>query len=533
MEKSAGDRKSSDQFLGSGLSRRTFMQTALAAGMSLYASDQLWAQQVASTPRKGGTLRLVCDGGGATDTMEGKASSGADHITCVQSSVYDTLVFPTAEGSVQSNLAESWSSSSDGRTWEFKLKKGVEFHNGKSLTASDVVWSLSQHAVPGAKNGDGRNIVGNFESIRADDSNTVIIVQKEANRDLPIQLSAYALLVAPEGTANWNEPGRGTGPYMIESFEPGVRFIGKKFQNFHREDQGWFDSVDVGCVLESATRTNALMTGAADVIGNPEPKTAKRLSKVGGKVLEVVPSGQHFLTAMRCDADPFTNEDLRLAIKYGIKRQEIVDKVLYGYGYVGNDHPIGKNYQYYNPDLEQREFDPEKARFHAKKSGYGGGVLELKVSDGIVSGSVAYGQLMQATLRDVGINVEVKTVPADGYFSNVWLKTPWCASYQNPRPTADWILTNGYSSKSPFNDSGFNSPALDKLLSSARGEADDQKRRQMYYEAQRIVRDGAGNTVLAFANFLIGSTDRMGHGPIGAQRRLDDARLTRKWWFKT
>lgn len=513
-----------------GLSRRAFMERALMAGATVATASAAWSRTAAAAPRKGGDLVIAATGGATTDVFSPLQALGTDHPTQSMLCCYDTLTEIDADGAPLPSLAESWEVSSDGRTWAFKLRRGVEFHDGKSLTAADVVWSLNRHLSDDGVFAEGKQIVRNFESLKADGDHTVVMVQKEVNFDLPVHLSSFGLIIGREGADNWDE-GIGTGPYTLEAFEPGVRFAGRKFANFYRDDQGHFDSVELLNIADVAARTSALQTGEAHVIGDPDTKTAKLLARVPGISILEAPGTQHYTTAMRVDADPFTNNDVRLAIKYGIKRQEIVDKIFGGYGYVGNDIPIGRGQQFYNTDLPQREYDPDRAKFHLKKAGLSTLDVTLSTSDGAFGGAVDMGVLMRESMRDAGINMEVKREPADGYWSDVWLKAPWCAVYWNGRPTIDWMLSSTYVSSSDWNDTRFKSERFDTLLDMARSESNEDDRRAMYFEAQEILHNEGGTTVLAFTNFMMATSDKMGHGPIGVSRRMDDSRLARRWWF--
>lgn len=513
------------------MSRRDFLRSATALGVSAAVAGSAWSEVLAATPTKGGHLVAGVDGGATTDTINPLQNPGADHPTITALSCYDTLVETGAEGAPQAGLAESWEGSKDG-TWVFKLRKGVEFHNGKTMTAEDVVWSLSQHLSEGNKYAEGKQIVGNLEELRADGPDTVIMKQKEVNFDLPIHMSAVGLLIAPEGTSDW-DAGIGTGPYRLESYEPGVRFVGKKFGNFYREDQGHFESVEVLNVTDQAARSSGLMSGSLHVAGSPDPKTAKRLGSVSGFSLIEVAGTQHYTTDMRTDTDPFTNYHVRQAVKFGIKRDEIVQKVLNGFGTIGNDIPISKSTRFYNDTLPQREYDPDKARYHVGEAGFDSIDLTFSTSDGAFPGAVDVGVLMAESMKPCGINVTVDRRPADGYWSDVWLKAPWCAVYWNGRPTVDWMLSSTYHSSSSWNSTYFKNEKFDRLLSEARTESDEAKRRDMYHEAQRILYDEGGVTVLAFVNILIGASDELGHGQVGASRRMDDFRLPRRWWFES
>ena len=518
-----------ERALRAGMTRRDFMATTASLGLSTTLAGSLWSEARAAAPRKGGRLRAGADGGSTSDSFVPLQALGADHPTLAILSTFDTLTEIDGDGAPQPSLAESWEGAPDG-TWAFKLRKGVEFHDGKPLTAEDVVWSLKQHLSETNKFAEGKQIIENLETLRADGAETVIMKQREVNFDLPTHLSSFGLIIGQAENQDW-DAGVGTGPYVKEAFEPGQRYLGRKFANFYREDQGHFDEVEVLNVTDPTARVTGLLSGSLEAIGSPDIATASRLAKAPGFSLVEVPGTQHFTTDMRTDTDPFTDNNIRLAVKYGIKRQEIVDKVLGGYGTIGNDVPISRGQQFYNADLPQREYDPDKAKHHLKRAGLESIDLTFSTSDGAFDGAVDVGVLMQASMAPIGINVEVDRRPADGYWSDVWLKAPWCAVYWNGRPTVDWMLTSTYVSSSPWNSTYFNNQAFETLLKEAPREADEAKRQEMYYEAQRLLYEDGGVVVLAFANILIGRSDTLGHGKVGISRRMDDSRLPRRWWF--
>lgn len=513
----------------SGLSRRDFMRSAATAGLSVTMAGSVWSEAQAATPSKGGTLRAGSDGGATTDTFNPLNMNGADHPTMSILSSYDTLTEIDENGTPQPSLAESWEGNADG-TWAIKLRRGVEFHDGKTLTADDVVWSLNQHLNENNRAAEAQQIVQNFAELRADGTDTVIIKQKEVNFDLPTHLSAFALIIGQEGTEDWSA-GNGTGPYVKENWQPGVQYLGKKFANFYRDDQGHFDEIELLNITDPGARMSGLLSRTLDAIGSPETKTAGRLAESDGFDLVQVSATRHFTCDMRADMDPFTSHHLRNAVKWGINRQEIVDKVLSGYGTVGNDLPISRGQQFHNDQLEQRELDLDKAKYHLRQAGMDSIDLTLSTSDGAFGGAVDAAVLMKNSMAPAGMNVMVDRRPADGYWSDVWLQVPWCMVYWNGRPTIDWMFSSTYTSDSDWNSSAFRNATFDGLLVSARAEPDEARRRDMYHEAQRIFWEDSGTAVFAFANILIGHSDKLAHGPVGVSRRMDDSRLQRRWWF--
>ncbi len=506
------------------------MRRAAAAGLAATVAGSVWSDAHAATPKKGGTLRLGADGGATSDTLDPLQALGVDHTQHAIFCSFDTLTEMDSSGNARPSLAESWESSADG-IWAIRIRNGVEFHDGKTLTAEDVVWSLQQHMRDGNKNAETKQIVSNMEEIRADGPDLVIIKQKEVNFDLPTHVSAFGLVIGQAGNEDWNA-GIGTGPYVMENFDPGVQYVGRKFANFYRDDQGHFDSVEILNVTDAAARVSGLLSGSLDAIGSPDVNTATRLSQAPGFQLVSVQGTQHFTTDMRTDQGPLTDANVRNAVKWAFRRQEIVDKVLGGFATVGNDIPLARNQKFYNDQLPQREHDPEKAKWYLKQAGLDSVDLTFHTSDGAFAGAVDMGVLMAELMREAGINIEVRREPADGYWSEVWMQEPWTASYYAGRPTADWMLSSQYSSSSEWDATYFKNAEFDGLLAAARAEPDEAKRKELYFKAQELLYDQGGVAVLAFVNILIGASTRLGHGDVGMSRRLDDARLARRWWFE-
>ena len=168
------------------------------------------------------------------------------------------------------------------------------------------------------------------------------------------------------------QKGIGTGGYKNEGYDPGVRLTASRNENYYKADSCYFDSVEIIAINESNARQNALVTDEVDVINRVDLKTAHLLGRNKNVEIFEVTGNQHFSFPMHTNTAPFDNNDVREALKYAFDREELVDKVLRGHGIPGNDHPIGPANQYWHKDLEQRTYDPDKAKFHLKKAGLEG-----------------------------------------------------------------------------------------------------------------------------------------------------------------
>lgn len=430
-------------------------------------------------------------------------------------------------------LAESWEASSDAKTWTFNLRKGVTFHNGKSFGADDVIASLNMHTEEGAKSA-AQPIVAAITTMKKMNDHQIQFTLAAGNADFPFLLSDYHILMYPAGMIDEAiAKGIGTGLYKVVSFDPGVRCVLTRVDSHYKDGRaGWFDEIECIAINDSSARMNALMTGQVDAVNRVDFKTEPLLRANPNVEIFEVTGNMHYTFPMLTNQAPFDDVNVRKALKYGLNRQEMVDKILQGHGMVGNDHPIGPANQYLATDIPQIEFDADKAKFHMKAAGLTELNVDLSASDAAFNGAVDASQLYQASAKSAGININVVQEPADGYWSNVWLKKGWCACYWSGRATEDWMFSTAYESGVPWNDTHWENARFQELLLTARAELDSNKRRAQYAEMQMLLSQEGGTIIPMFANTVDAASTKLAHGPdIGNIWQMDSSRLTERWWF--
>ena len=252
--------------------------------------------------------------------------------------------------------------------------------------------------------------------------------------------------MVPNGFKDWAKP-VGTGPFTLEKFDPGVRIVLKKRPDYWKEGRGWLDGADVTVINDGSARLNALISGQVDAINRVDHRAVALLSKTPKIEVVRAPGGWFTILAMQIDKEPYSNPDIRLALKYATNREEILKAMFSGYGTLGNDHPIPRSDPYFNSELPQRKYDPEKAAFHLKKSGIADPKILLQASDAAFNGAVDMATLFQANAEKAGIKVDVKKEPADGFFDNVWLKDAFVESYWGGRPAATQMLAVAFAAE--------------------------------------------------------------------------------------
>ena len=513
------------------LNRRDFIKKATAAGLAAAIPGAILAEEAkANAPKRGGTLRQALRGGATSDTLDG-ASLIDTHNINVSWQVRNNLTEVTADGGITGELVEDdWETSADAAEWRFKIKKGVEFHDGKTLDAEDIIYSINHHRGEDSKSG-GSGAVSGIEDITADGKDSVVFRLKSGNADFPYLMGDYHLTIVKADTEDFGD-GVGTGPFKLKHWEPGVKAETVRFENYHKEGQPYFEEVETLNVADVTARVSALQTGAMDTIEDPDLKTLHLLERNEGLVIKEAGGNKHFSYPMLTTKAPFDNNHVRMALKYGVDREALLKTLLRGRGYVGNDHPIGEGQRYFAKDLPQRAYDVDKAKWHLKQAGMDSLDVTLSAAD-IFEGGVDSAVLMKEHAAKAGININIDRVPTDGYWSEIWLKKDWCVCYWSGRATEDWMFSTAYLSSAAWNDMGpWKHEKFDQLLVEARAELDDEKRRQLYFDLQHIVSDEGGVLIPVFANFVIAHSDKIGTPEkLAGNWNMDGDKNTERWWF--
>ncbi|WP_099864180.1 ABC transporter substrate-binding protein [Pararhizobium haloflavum] len=482
------------------MSRREFLGRSAALGITAATANSIFSTAVrAQAPQKGGALKMGLVGGESTNSLD-----PATFLTQVPQNFGncwgEQLVLQSPEdGSAQPQLAESWEPSEDATEWRFKIRKGVTFHDGKEMTPEDVAQTIRRHSDEKTQSA-AAGVLTDIDDISVD-GDYVVFRMARGNADLPLLLTDYHLIIQPNGGYDAPDAGIGTGPYRVEVNEPGVRHVATKYDGYWRDDVGHVDSVEVIVMNDNTARMSALQSGQVHIINRVEPRTVELLARAAGVAIENVPSKGHYIFPMFCNTAPFDNHDLRMALKLAIDRQAMVDQVFQGYASLGNDFPINESYALFSDDIEQRAYDPDQAKFHYEKSGHSGPIV-LRTSDVAFPGAVDASVLFQQQAAAAGITLDIQREPGDGYWTEVWNKQPFCASYWGGRPTQDSMYSTAYYSDAEWNDTRFFNEEFDSILLEARAELDDTKRKDMYRDMAMMVRDDGGLILPVFNDFI-------------------------------
>jgi peptide/nickel transport system substrate-binding protein len=521
--------KAAEQMARKGsLSRRDFMQLAMATGIAIPMASTMFSKTQAAEPKKGGTLRIGMEGGSASDSLDPRTY--ADSIMIAASlAIMNGLIEFDQDGNPTGELLESWDVQPGAQDWVFNVRQGIKFSNGKTLDADDIIYSIGLHR--GETKSPAKGILEPIVEMKALSPTQVGFTLSSGNADFPAILGDYHLVVVPKDHTDWDNP-IGTGAFTLESFEPGVRIVLKNRGDFWKPGRGNFDQVEIAYIQDPAARTAALQSGEVDAANRLDARTVDLLMKDPNlAIVRTKGTGNRFCFVSRVTEDPYTNKDIRLALKWGIDREAIIKQVYAGYAIPGNDHTLDPLNPYFNTKMPQRVYDPEKAAFHFKKAGLANAKIELKTSEGAWGSAVDCAQLYQESMKKAGIDLTVTKVSGDGYWDNVWLKVPFCAVYWGRRLTADQTFTQEFGGKSDWNDSNWRVPEFDDILAQARIELDDEKRKDLYGKAQEMIAEDGGMICFAITDYLDGYSPKVQGVQPHPRYDLADQRLAEKAWF--
>ncbi len=514
------------------LTRRSFLAGTTGFGLVAFGGMagliDTAAAQGDGQPRKGGVLKLGIGGGSTADSFDPRLL--LDWVPVNQAyMVMNGLVEIDAQNKAIPELFESWEPSSDAKEWTFKVRQGVTFHNGKTLDADDVLYSFNLHR--GKTTSAARALAADFTDVVKVDAGTIRITLSGGNADLPYVLSDYHFLVVPNGWTDFNKP-VGTGPFVYESFQPGVRARFKRNESYWKPNTAWVDAVEVIVINDVSARTNAIMSGQVHAINQLDFKTVDLLKRNPNLNIVQSSGGQHFSFLMDCTQAPFTDNNIRLAIKYAIDREQLLKTALRGYGRLGNDHPIPSTDPFFDAALPQRAYDPDKAKFYLKKAGQDKLRVQLSASDAAFTGAVDAAAIFRTNAARAGIEIDIKREPADGYWENVWMKVPFCMSYRGGRPTADQALTIAYLSTATQNDTHWKNANFDAKLLEARALLDQAKRKEIYAELQTLLSNEGGALIPMFGDYLDAASKKVKGVRPNPMFNLMGARLAEKVWLE-
>jgi peptide/nickel transport system substrate-binding protein len=461
---------------------------------------------LALASKRGGTLRF----GIASDITSLNPFQRAISINKhVGSLAFECLLTWDKDEELKPALATAWETSKDGLQYLFKLRKGVKFHDGREMTAEDVIWAMQYVQDP--KNGAyGRDILLPIASVSASDPWTIRVVMKEPFVPFLAGLSSgfSAFPVVPKGSV---APGRekmvlypsGTGPFMMTEYKPNQAIVVKKFDHYWQREIPYLDAIRFRPVEDDTVRFTALRAGDLDVVEKLTYEQVLRVKKGEIRDLELlaVEGSGYAGLIFNTESPPFNNPKLRHAVAFAIDKPGIIEGVTWGIGSV-NDQKMQRGSRWFVRLLERKR-DLARARALVKEAGYPNG-LKVKAQISKTWPNPDLMQLVQRQLEEIDIHVELELVDSARdqeikRTGNFAISTQGAPIYIDPDLAYFKFF---HTEKGPIkltNPARYSNPRVDSLLEQGRREADFQKRYQMYKEAVEIIHEEAPQITLGFA----------------------------------
>lgn len=409
--------------------------------------------------------------------------------------IYEGLVKAAPDGSIAPALAAEWDISPDGRQYTFTLREGVKFHNGRELTADDVVYCLTRLADPeiSPKSRDYTDV----ESIEAS-GNQVIITLAKPNAVFLALLTEFGASIYPrEAEAQLSNQPLGTGPFVLTAWEPNNSLTLTKFEQYWNPQLPKLNKVTLNITPEPTTMVNSLLTGHVDLIPRLEPDY---LHQVENKPdLQIIDSPMNLvqLMAINNSVPPFDDIRVRQALNYAVNREEIIEGAGWGKGTAIGSNLTPAMGSWYKDLTGMYPYNPQKAKELLAEAGYPQGfsaTLHLPAPYPLHRNT---GEIIANQLAAVGIQLKIEVIEWGTWLEQVNANRNYELTVVGFTGRLDpHTMLNRYQSQSGRNISYFNNPEYDELLVQGLAETDPAARVEIYQQLQTILAQEASNVYI-------------------------------------
>ena len=410
----------------------------------------------------------------------------------------------------------------DTTDWVIKLRDGVTFHDGKPLTADDVIYTFKRIINTPTS---GANSLGPMDvnNLKADGKLTVRVKFHSALRQLRRPAGVLVLPVHhPRGLRPGSQRQQGQGErhrsVQAGQLHPGQQSVMSRNDNYFHSGKPYLDKLTIIDFSDSSSMQNALTTGAIDAAGGIEGPQIAALA--GNPSVKTVVSKTGAITpfTMRVDLAPFNDVKVRQALRLLVDRQQLIESALNGFATVGADvfSPFDPNYPGFT-----RQADIPQAKSLLKSAGKSDLQVTLTTSP-VATGTVAMATVLAEQAKAAGVTIKVNNVSPSVFFSKQYLKWPFSQDFWNYSPYLAQCAQS-MQPHSPFNETHTNNPTLNSLYKSANKTADPDQQKKYVQEMMQFDYNNGGYIIPAFISALDAySTKLAGYTPARVGQPLDD-----------
>ncbi|TQE37925.1 ABC transporter substrate-binding protein [Streptomyces ipomoeae] len=520
-----------------GLRRRGFLAATGAATLGALALTGCGGDgQDAETdggeggaPKRGGRLRAAFAGGGASETLDPHLANLFADVARAKA-LYDKLADYGPDLSAEPRLAAKWESNKGLDRWQVTLREAT-FHDGKAVTAKDVLYSYRRIADPEKAFRAKASLEPiDLDASRATGERSIEFVLKRPTAEFPNVLAAFGAYIVPENAgddaADFDKKPIGSGPFRFVSFAPGRSAVFRRYDDYW-EGAPYLDELEFVVANEESARVNALLGGQVEYAHELNPTTAR--AHEGKGQIEIVrlqgSAMQGF--CMKTDRAPFDDKRVREAFFLIADRQELIDGALSGAGVVGNDL-FGKGYEYYAADLPQREQDLDRARALLKQAG----AEKLKVTldtSAVAAGFTEAAGIFRDQAAKAGVTIDVRMGSKDSYWADI-LDSGTLACYRSGAMPIEAHISQRLLTDSTTNATKWHHKDFDALYHQAQSTRDKTERAAVYERMQRRLYAEGGFLIWGFADWILGTARNVrGVETKAPANTLDWARFDKVW----
>jgi peptide/nickel transport system substrate-binding protein len=497
---------------GPGFSRRQVLKTAATSSLALGGAGLLASCGGSSPgtspagtggePQRGGMLRIGLTGGATSDTFD-------PHITNTfpdyarAALLFEGLLGTDAGGRPSKLLAKEFSANSAATEWTIRVHEGIQFHNGKELTADDVLFTFRRILDPkepkyGASSLERLDLSGAKKldkyTLRIPMSKPFAIFDQILSGNFVAGYAEFAIV--PQGFDPKHPVG--TGAFKYGSFSPNDQTVVNRNENYWKKGLPYLDGVTITEYPDEASQVNALIGGQESAINSVSIGSLAQLESSGLQPL-ISNSGMFIPLAMRVDLEPFSDPRFTQGLKLAIDRKQILEQVFGGHGTIGND-VAGLFSAEYDHSLPQREQDIEQAKSLLKQAGKSSVQLELLTAP-VAQGAVQLTEVFAQQVSEAGIDVKLKKGTVTELFGSNFLHWPFFTTFWLGVPYLGFAALSSIAG-APYPETHFNNPQYTQLYEKALSTVDLAARKKVVFDMQQIEYDQGGFAIPFFAPII-------------------------------
>jgi peptide/nickel transport system substrate-binding protein len=497
-----------DELVSGHIDRRDFLRRGSMIGMSVpllgailaacggssSSSTASGSGAAPSSGKKGGTLRIAAVMPAAAINPLTVADAGG---LLMLNQTGEFLIFDSnLKLALQPMLALSWKPNSDGSVWTFKLRDGVTFHDGKQMTADDVVYTFKQLSDPKVASNALSTFTGVLtpDGVKKVDPTTVEFHLQSPNGNFPYLVSSdnYNAIIVPAGTdfGKWQKTFVGTGAFKLgsytqgngASFVPNPNYWGTK---------ALLSGTSFKFYASQQPMILALQGGDVDVIAQFVPAGATQLLNSSTYKIIQLKAANHRELSMRNDQPPFNDAKVRQAVAYSLDRTGMVAALLSGKGTVANDYPFGPRFPSTDTTVPQRAQNIAMAKQLLQQAGHPSINTTLFTEQYQEIPQLA--QAIQQNAKQAGININLKVETQTAYYGKAtygnsdWLDGQMSLVDYGDRGVPNVYLVAPLTSKGPWNGAHFKNPQYDSLVKQFVAALDLQTQKTIAGKIQRLL----------------------------------------------